>query len=290
MNAGPSTLRAAFPNEFEPPLGTVERWCHDFITTRRLVDKLAPRAAPLLADASAWEPDAPERRLAAPGRPPELVVVARSPAAPRAGALARADARARLLHTFVHHELQAAELFAWAVLAFPRTPLEFRAGLVRLACEELAHMELYGEHMRTLGSAYGAHPVRDWFWLRVPSCADPVAFVALQGLGLEAANLEHSVKYAAQFRAVGDEAGAQLFERVERDEVAHVAFAARWFERFTGQPLDYDRWRSALPAPLSPALMQGRPLNRAARRRAGLDEVFLERLLAEPPIDARRST
>jgi uncharacterized ferritin-like protein (DUF455 family) len=266
--------------------GTVESWCLEFVTTSALAHKLAPPDASALA----FETDAPERRVAAPGRPRELVVVARSPSAPRAGALANAEARARLLHTFVHHELQAAELFAWAILAFPRTPQSFRAGLLALCREELEHLQLYLEHMRALGTQFGAHPVRDWFWERVARCETPTAFVALQGLGLEGANLDHCARYAAQFRAVGDEAGARILERVQQDEIGHVAFAARWFERFRGAPLEFESWRAALPPPLSPALMQGRPLALAARRRAGMDERFLAELAAEPAIDSRRRT
>jgi uncharacterized ferritin-like protein (DUF455 family) len=208
------------------------------------------------------------------------VVVERSSPAARSGA--------RLLHTFVHHELQAAELFAWAILAFPRTPLAFRAGLLALCREELAHLQLYLAHMRSLGTEFGAHPVRDWFWTRVTQCESPAAFVALQGLGLEGANLDHSARGAAQFRAAGDEAGAQILERVQQDEIGHVAFAAHWFEHFSGAPLDYERWRAALPSPLTPALMQGRPLALAARRSAGMNEVFLAALAAEPPVDPRR--
>jgi uncharacterized ferritin-like protein (DUF455 family) len=200
----------------------------------------------------------------------------------------RPEARARLLHTFVHHELQAAELFAWAVLALPEAPRAFRAGLVRLCLAELCHARLYRARLRALGVEFGELPVRDWFWERVPECAGALAFVALLGLGLEGANLEHSARYARHFRAAGDEASARVLERIERDETRHVAFARRWFERFSGAPLDYDAWRAALPAPLTPALLQGRPLNRAARRAAGLDELFLERLAAEPPASARR--
>jgi uncharacterized ferritin-like protein (DUF455 family) len=210
-------------------------------------------------------------------------VTGRSPRSFGDGSLERVDARARMMHTFVHHELQAAELFAWAVLAFPRTPRAFRGGLVRLCREELGHLALYEGHLARLGHAVGDFPVRDWFWERVVSCEDAAAFVALQGLGLEGANLEHSARFAARFRRAGDEAGARILERVERDEIEHVRFAREWFERFTSAPLEYGRWRDALPAPLTPAVLQGRPLNRDARRRAGLDDAFLDRLAAEPP-------
>jgi uncharacterized ferritin-like protein (DUF455 family) len=192
------------------------------------------------------------------------------------------------VHTFVHHELQAAELFAWAVLAFPKTPREFRAGLLRLCGEELGHLALYAAHLQRLGSAVGDFPVRDWFWTRVTLCTTPESFVALLGLGLEGANLEHSARFADLFRAAGDEEGARILEEVERDEIAHVAFAAHWFARFTGRPLDYETWRAALPPPLSPSLLQGRPLNRDARLRAGFDAEFLARLEAEPPTGIRR--
>lgn len=257
-------------------MSTVERWCEEFLATTDLARKLAPPDPSPLA----WEANPRARRIAGPGRPPELRVVERSRGTGRAGA--------RLLHTFAHHELQAAELFAWAILAFPRTPRAFRAGLLALCREELAHLELYLGHLRTLGTQFGEHPVRDWFWQRVSACKTPVAFVALQGLGLEGANLDHCARFAAQFRAAGDEAGARILERVQQDEIGHVAFAAQWFAHFSGAPLEFGRWRAALPAPLSPALLQGRPLALAARARAGMDEQFLAELAAQPPIDPRR--
>ena len=265
-----------------PPL-TLERWCWDLVTTTRIEEKLAPRS-----EAGAhWEEDPPSRRLRGPGRPHELERTTRAPRT-SAGGLADRRTRARLVHTFLHHELQAAELFAWAVLAFPGTPREFRAGLMRLCREELGHLELYRAHLGQLGFEFGAFPVRDWFWERVGTVPDALAFVALLGLGLEGANLEHSARFAAAFRGAGDAQGARILERIEREEIGHVAFARRWFERWTGAPLDYERWRAALPAPLTPAILRGKPLNRAARERAGFDASFLARLEAEPATTARR--
>jgi uncharacterized ferritin-like protein (DUF455 family) len=271
-----------------PARRTVEGWCLDFVLAQELGAKLEPPPPPDLGSEASWEGDPHERRIAAPGRPAAWRVVARAPAVPRPEALADPLARARLFLTFAHHELQAAELFAWAVLSFPHAPREFRAGLVRFARAELAHRRAYVAHAEHLGLADGSLPVRDWFWERVASCTSAAAFVALQGLGLEGANLEHTRRYARRFRAVGDAEGARILESVESDEIGHVTFAAHWFARLDGAPLDYDRWRAALPTPLTPALLQGRPLNRDARLRAGLGEEFLARLAAEPDAGARR--
>ena len=82
---------------------------------------------------------------------------------------------------------------------------------------------------------------------------------------------------AARFRAAGDEDAARTQELVGREEIAHVRFGARWFEAFTGG-LDFDRWREALPEPLSPMLMRGRTLDRDTRARAGFPGSFLDRL------------
>jgi uncharacterized ferritin-like protein (DUF455 family) len=258
----------------EPEPGTVERWAWDYVRTASLELKLAPPPAP-----ERWEEHPPARRLSEPGRPPELRLVAR---APKTRGLASPHGRARALHTFLHHELQAAELMAWALLAFPDTPREFRAGLVRIALDETRHMRLYAEQIERLGHRVGGFTVRDWFWERIPSCASPASFVAAMGLGFESANLEHTASFAARFREAGDEEGARVQEIVGREEMAHVRFGVNWFGRFTGG-LDFDGWRRALPPPLSPMLMRGRPLQREARVRAGFPEDFLDQLDAWQP-------
>ncbi len=192
------------------------------------------------------------------------------------------QSRARQLHVFLHHELQAAELMCWALLAFPDTPRAFREGLLRITLDEVRHMGLYRAHIESLGHHVGEFPVRDWFWERVPSCRLPEQFVAVMGLGFEGGNLEHARSFAARFRAAGDEEGAAIQERVAREEIAHVRFGAEWFRHFAGG-LDFERWREALPEPLSPMLMRGKPLDREARSAAGLDDDFLDALESWTP-------
>lgn len=260
------------------PLDTIERWAHDYVTTRSLTHKLAPRPLPERS-----EPDAAQR-LQTPGRPPELACTWDKYKAPKSAAALRSDAkRAHLLHTFLHHELQAAELMAWAVLAFPETPLAFRRGLLRICLDEVRHMNLYAQHIARLGFAVGAFPVRDWFWQRAPAAETPQAFLALMSLGFEAGNLDHSARYVALFREAGDERAAALQELVGHEEQAHVAFGAHWFRVFTGA-LDFASWCAELPSPLSPMVMRGRPLARAARLEAGLSAAFLDELESWQPV------
>jgi uncharacterized ferritin-like protein (DUF455 family) len=260
-----------------PPAGTIDRWAWDYVVATSLAHKTSPPAVP-----SCWSDTKSLQRIAAPGRPTELRVVDR---ADKTRGLTKPLGRARALHTFWHHELQAAELMLWATLAFADAPTEFREGLVRVALDEIRHMSIYAAQIDRLGHRVGDFSVRDWFWQRVPACADPASFCAVMGLGLESANLEHSGTFATKFRDVGDEEGARAQEVVGLEEIAHARFGAAWFVRFTGG-LDFETWARALPPPLSPLLMRGKPLARDRRRRAGQTDAFLDALEQWQPSDA----
>lgn len=250
---------------------TVESWALAYITTTDLEQKRRPPPVP-----GRWD-NTGLTAPAAPGRPKELTVVAK---VPRSGHGAKSEeARARTLHTFLHHELQAAELMAWALLRFPETELAFRQGLLRICMDEIRHLQLYADTLERRGVAWGTYPVRDWFWQRVPTCQTPTQFVSLMGLGVESANLEHASRFAEEFARYGDAEAAELQRLVERDEINHVAFGRQWFERWEGT-LDFARWRAQLPAPLSPLLMRSLPLNRTARSQAGQNAPFLDALAA----------
>jgi uncharacterized ferritin-like protein (DUF455 family) len=255
-----------------PDEATVEGWAYRYIASDELAYKLAPDALP-----AHWGGQPTAISIERPGRPAALRLAERGEKTPGSTALRDPARRARLLHTFLHHELQAAELMCRAVLAFPDTPAAFRRGLIGICLDEIRHMGMYAEHMATLGFGFGDFPVNDWFWQRVPGARTAAEFVAVMGLGFEGANLDHTQRFAHAFRLAGDERGAALQERIGAEEVPHVAFGAHWFGHFRGE-LAFDAWAEALPAPLSPMLMRGRPLNRLARRAAGYSDAFVERL------------
>ncbi len=263
-----------------PASGTVEAWAYDYVCGTDLEQKLHPPGTPKL-----WS-DSSQRaaiHITAPGRPPELQLDSRGHRTPRLQAMRSPECRAQLLHTFLHHELQAAELMCRAVLAYPDTPSAFRKGLMGICSDEIRHMAMYSAHLKRLGYRYGDFPVNDWFWRKLPPDTPPVQFVALMGLGFEGGNLDHTRRFAARFREVGDEAGAALQERIGDEEIPHVAFAAHWFAVFSGAPLTFESWQAALPPPLSPKLMRGRPIQRDARLRAGLSGQFIDALTTWVP-------
>jgi uncharacterized ferritin-like protein (DUF455 family) len=260
----------------------VESWASHYVSTSDLGVKLQPPPVP-----ERFQADRVPVRLERPGRPSELRPAQRRERTPKLEALRNPRSRARVLHAFFHHELQAAELMCWAMLAFSDAELEFRKDLLRVCLDEIRHMNLYREHIEALGCSIGQFGVRDWFWKRVPSCPTKVSFVALMGMGLEGANLEHAPAFAARFRAAGDEAGALVQERVAAEELAHVRMATRWFTRWTGG-CNFDEWVSHLPPPLSPRLLRGEPIAKDMRRKAGMPDDFIAALSAYVPAPTGR--
>ncbi len=266
-----------------PPPGTVERWAYDYLATSDLGTKIAPPPLPRVSDEAAWEPSPPSRRALRPGRPSTLVLAAKKPKTPTGGALRDPHKRAQLLHVFLHHELQAAELFAWAMLTFVEAPRALRLGWLKLALDEARHMRLYETEIVRLGHRFGDFPVRDWFWERVPACASPASFLALVGLGLEGGNLDHGARFAAMLDEAGDPASAAVERQVAAEEIAHVRFALRWL-RELGVPVEtLDALRALLPPPLSPVVLRGLPIARAARLEAGLSAQLVDELEAFSP-------
>lgn len=258
--------------------GTAAEWCRAYVEASDVAEKLRPAPRPPEDDSDAGVP----LRLLGPGRACVLRVLDRAEKIPKPGALVEASAVAKLLHVFLHHEIQAAELCAWAYLAFPSAPAEFRSGLLGILDDEVRHAALYASRIGELGASYGDFPVRDWFWTRTLGATTPLQYVALMGLGFEGGNLEHAARFETLLREAGDERSAGMVGQVGREEVSHVRFAARWFSEWTqGDPSaspDFDRWRAELPPPLTPEVLRGKPLDRERRRRAGLSESFLDRL------------
>lgn len=237
-----------------------------------LADHLEAKLEPAPSDLSDREPG-PALRIGAPGRPERLKIVPAAQArVPPIEGMPDPAQRARILHGAANHELQAVELFAWALLAFPAAPADLRLGLLAILAEEQVHTRLYLHRLKAFGVRFGDYPVSGYFWNKVAQLTTVSRFLCAMSLTFENANLDHTTDYAAAARAVGDEETAALFDRVHTDEVGHVSFGWRWLTRLKDPELTtWEAYRANLSWPLRPALARGKSFHPEGREAAGLD-------------------
>jgi len=258
---------------------TVRDFCRRILESGSLQIKLAPP----VGDAGGPLVDRPAEGALCidwPARDPGLEMHAGVEPLPRPRELVSREARARCLARFANHELMAVEFFAWALLRWPELPAELRRGFVAVLAEEQLHCRLYLERLQALGSALCEHRLSDYFWKHARAVAQSPygvrAFLCAMGLTFEQANLDFTLIYRDGFRSAGDEASAQVCQRIHDDEIRHVRLAARWMRALAPEgQAEIDAYREAVPFPLAAARAKGRRFEVAARRRAGLSEEFI---------------
>ena len=238
--------------------------------------KLRPPPAGLTDD----EPG-PACRVEGPKRPSELEIVRTRVGVPPPSGMPDPAQRARILHALANHELQAGELFAWALLAFPEMPGSFRRGCLKILADEQRHLRLYLDRLEALGGHFGDHPLTGHFWSKVASIETPLQFVCVMGLTFENANLDFAQELIEAARAAGDEATARVLAQVHDDEIGHVRFAWKWLLRLKDaeQPA-WEAYCASVSWPHGPDRARGKTFDPESRLAAGLDPEFV-RLLAE---------
>jgi uncharacterized ferritin-like protein (DUF455 family) len=243
------------------------------VTTEDLAVKLAPAPAGLTDDSPG-----PAVRFEKPGRPPGLEFQRRIEV-PSIEGMPDPAQRPQILHALANHELQAAELFAWALLAFPDAPGDFRRGLLHILDDEQRHTRMYIARVEDAGARFGDFPVNGYFWSKVESITSPLRFLCAMSLTFENANLDHTIDYEEAARRAGDAKTAAVIERVHRDEIEHVRFGWTWLQIFKREDESaWDAFRANLTWPLRPAKARGRSFYREGREAAGLDAEFIRRL------------
>ena len=179
----------------------IRDFCRRIVETSEIEAKLEGPGGALTDD----DPG-PSLRLEEPGRPPDLRI---QPAArarvPSLRGLQDPKQKPRIVHAMANHELQAVELFAWSLLAFPETPAEFRLDTLRVLREEQMHTRLYMRRLEALGVRLGEYPVSGYFWNKIRRVESPAQFLCTMCLTFENANLDHSIDYAAEARSLGDD-------------------------------------------------------------------------------------
>jgi len=270
-----------------PPPTRVREFCRQILESGDLETKLR---APVDADGGPLSdsPSGPPLEIDRPARDPGLRMHSGSDRLPRPGQLRQTEHRIHCLARFAHHELQAVELFAWALLRWPELPAALRRGLLSALADEQRHCRLYLDRLEAQGGRFETGDHSNYFWRQLPAIAaspsGPRAFLAAIGLTLEQANLDFTLTYRDGFAEAGDAESAAVCQLVHDDEVAHVALAARWLSRLNpnerepdqSTPSDLGDYLAAVPFPLGPARAKGRRFEVAPRRRAGLSEEMIQ--------------
>ena len=220
-------------------------------------------------------------RHSEPARPKNLHFAPRrtAPAMPPAGAFSDPRKRAVAHHIMANHELQALEVMAWVLLAFPEAPSGFRSGMVRVMKDEQRHTRMHVQRLQKLGLTFGDLPVNCYIWKKAMSFDGVLDYLAGLPLVFEGRNLDHSLEFADAFAAAGDERSAALMRIIHRDEIEHVAFGIEWLRRLKSpDQTDWEAFQAHLHWPLRPEKARGHVFQREARLAAGLTEDFVDHL------------
>ena len=226
-------------------------------------------------------------RIGEPARPAALRFRYKKngPALPRGDALRDRGRRGVAHHVLANHELQAAEVMASVLLAFPNAPADFRRELGDVLRDELRHTRMHIARAAACGTRFGDHRVNGHVWISAARFRSELDYLCVLPLVFEARNLDESLELAAMFGAAGDAKGAGVLRQIHDDEIGHVAFGLRWLKRLSqdgggGDADAFDLWASRLEAPNQPSRAVGRTFLDSPRLAAGMDAAFLAKLRA----------
>ena len=242
----------------------------------RLEQKLQPIEQPFTDEnpGPVWRPEEPVR-------PENLQFAPRRTAPAMPGPHLFDDPRRRAVahHIMANHELQALEVMAFVLVAFPDAPAQFRTGLVDVMSDEQRHTRMHMERASALGIAFGELPVNCYIWKKAQSYKSVLEYLAGLPLTFETRNLDHTIEFEEAFLQVDDKRSAAVMRRIHEDEIEHVRFGIEWLHRLKSpEQTDWESYASHLHWPMRPEKSVGNNIQLEARRRAGLDEEFIEQL------------
>ena len=178
-----------------------------------------------------------------------------------------------------NHELQALEVMALVLCAFPEAPHEFRRGLTNVMSDEQRHTRMHVERAAALGLQFGDLPVNCYIWKKALAFESVLDYLAGLPLTFEGRNLDHTLEFETYFREAGDERSAALMHVIHKDEIGHVAFGMEWLRRLKpSEQSDWEAYESHLHWPLKPAKARGDTFHVGPRAAAGMTGDFIERL------------
>ncbi|MCH2200723.1 MAG: ferritin-like domain-containing protein [Fuerstiella sp.] len=246
------------------------------LLSKQLDRKLAPPAEPM-SDGIPHEAE----RLMRPARTAQLQFAAQrtAPKMPKAASLKDPSKRAIAHHIMANHELQALEIMAMVILAFPQAPAGFRQGVGEIMLDEQRHTRLHVQRATELGIRFGELPVNGYLWTKAVEYSSVLEYVCGLPLVFEGGNLDHTAEFEQYFLDAGDLRSAGIMRSIHRDEIRHVEFGLHWLRKLKPAGMDdFTAWEQNLKWPLRPSKARGKLFLDEPRRAAGMTEEFINRL------------
>ena len=223
----------------------------------------------------------PPERMVEPIRPANLqfALPRTAPAMPSPQTFKDPARRALAHHIMANHELQALEVMAFVLRAFPDAPQEFRRGLVDVMADEQRHTRMHMERGRAMGLEFGERPVNCYIWKKAQDYESVLDYLAGLPLTFEGRNLDHTLEFECYFDSSDDPKSAAIMAAIHRDEIEHVAFGLEWLRKLKPEELsDWDTYCKHLRWPIKPAKSVGDEFHSEPRRAAGMTEEFISEL------------
>ena len=198
------------------------------------------------------------------------------------------------LSSFANHELMAIEMMAAALLMFPHDTAELlsmKKGIINTIKDEQKHFSLYNNRLKEFGYEFGHFPISNFFWSYMKKIGTPASFFSFMALTIENANLDFSHYYEKIFREIGDFKTADIMKVVYEDEISHVALGGHYLGKWKEDKSLWEYYKETLPWPITPARAKGKQFVAEARKKAKLDEDFIQQLESyqdEFPITKRK--
>jgi len=226
-------------------------------------------------------------RVPLPARPDELRFAGRkeAPPIPPPGAFHDPAKRAVAHHIMANHELQALEIMAATLLAYPEAPPEFRRGMLEVMADEQRHTRMHIERAAAYGLDFGKLKVNGYFWKKSLAFTSVMDYLAGLPLVFEGGNLDHTLDFERLFLSVDDRRGGAVMRRIHEDEIGHVRFGIDWLRRLKSpDESEWEAFAKHLHWPLRPGRARGKTFYPDPRRAAGLPEEFIENLSHLSPL------
>jgi len=144
-------------------------------------------------------------------------------------------ARREAVHRHMSNEITSLDIAAQCLVEFPDAPWGLRMELARQCWDESRHITALHRRLLEMGGRKGEFPISAFEWQVTCAIDDLAGRLASQNRTLEAGAMDVVGSTIREWRALGDDATADVLDAILADEIQHVRFANRWIKQLAAE-------------------------------------------------------